>query len=279
MVAEALRDWLPAVLQAVEPWMSAEDIDKGARWSSDIGKQLEQARIGIICLTRDNQHEPWIQFEAGALSKTLDTSFVIPYLLNLKPADVKGPLVQFQAAMADETDTLKLIRTVNKALGEQALSDASLEKYFGKWWPELSSTLAKIPAAEAKPRSSRTDRDILEELLVLMRGMTREQAEHSVGRDPLPYVERRLATGSRAADRRVLVGREILSESPESILERLTYQEPDGSLVFRRVRRPRKERVAPETSTTTDDKLGAESPNVPSDANRGSQRGGGESNN
>src|SRR4051812_15973009 len=88
MVAEALRDWLPAILQAVEPWMSAEDIEKGARWSSDIGKHLEEAKIGIVCLTKDNQHEPWIQFEAGALSKTLDNAFVIPYLLDLKPADL-----------------------------------------------------------------------------------------------------------------------------------------------------------------------------------------------
>jgi len=39
-VAEILRDWLPNVLQAVEPYVSSEDIDKGARWSVDISNEL-----------------------------------------------------------------------------------------------------------------------------------------------------------------------------------------------------------------------------------------------
>ena len=69
-IAEALREWLPDVIQAVKPWLSAEDIDKGARWSSDLAHELEDAHVGVICLTPENLEEPWIHFEAGALSKT-----------------------------------------------------------------------------------------------------------------------------------------------------------------------------------------------------------------
>ena len=173
-LAEQLREWLPSVLQAVEPWMSSEDIDKGARWSTDIAKELEQAKVGLICVTRDNQHEPWIHFEAGALSKTLEKTFVIPYLLRMKPADLKGPLVQFQAAVADAQDTLRVVRAINRALGDEALPDSSVDRYFKKWWPELEAAIKAIPTVQSAARPERPDRDILEEILDLIRQLVRE---------------------------------------------------------------------------------------------------------
>jgi hypothetical protein len=97
-IAEALREWLPKVIQAVKPWMSAIDIDRGARWSSDIAVELSDTSFGILCITPENLNAPWIHFEAGALSKTLEKSLVCPYLLELEPTDLKGPLVQFNAA-------------------------------------------------------------------------------------------------------------------------------------------------------------------------------------
>jgi hypothetical protein len=67
-----LRDWLPSVIQSLEPYVSSEDIDKGTRWSSDIAKELDNSAYGILCVTQDNLAAPWINFEAGALSKSVD---------------------------------------------------------------------------------------------------------------------------------------------------------------------------------------------------------------
>ena len=53
-VAEVLKEWLPCIIQDVEPYFSSADIDKGARWSSDIAKELEAADFGILCVTKDN---------------------------------------------------------------------------------------------------------------------------------------------------------------------------------------------------------------------------------
>lgn len=83
-VAEALHSWLPRVLQAVEPWTSFDNIERGARWAPELAQVLEETRFGILCLTPENLLSPWLLFEAGALSKTLDNTFVSPYLLDLR---------------------------------------------------------------------------------------------------------------------------------------------------------------------------------------------------
>ena len=56
-VAKILYQWLPNVMQVVKPWISSEDIDSGARWPTEIAKKLEIIKIGMICLTKENQKE------------------------------------------------------------------------------------------------------------------------------------------------------------------------------------------------------------------------------
>jgi hypothetical protein len=70
-VAKALKEWLPTVIQAAEPWVSDVDIASGARWSPEVSKQLEAAKFGIICLTPGNMDAPWVLFEAGAISRVV----------------------------------------------------------------------------------------------------------------------------------------------------------------------------------------------------------------
>ncbi|MFQ5794449.1 MAG: hypothetical protein ACE5JP_05305 [Candidatus Bipolaricaulia bacterium] len=172
-MAEALRDWIPNVLQFVEPWMSDVDIEKGARWGENLGPQLEGTQVGIICLTPENLEAPQILFETGALSQTLRRAFVYLYLLELEPADIKGPLAQFQMTKASKDDTRKLVHTINQALGEDALSKARIDEAIGIWWPKLKSQLENLPDTSQKTRPERSDREILEEILVLVRVLAR----------------------------------------------------------------------------------------------------------
>jgi hypothetical protein len=95
-VAEALREWMPQVLQFVDPWLSARDIDKGARWGTDIANELSASHFGIICVTPENQMAPWLLFEAGAISKQVDQSRVTPYLFKMRPSQLKQPLAFFR---------------------------------------------------------------------------------------------------------------------------------------------------------------------------------------
>jgi hypothetical protein len=112
-VACALRDWLPYVLQSVKPFMSSEDINKGTRWSEILAHQLNDTQYGIICVTPYNVNAPWLNFEAGALSKFIDRSFVSPFLFRVDRAEIRGPLSQFQSTVCDKEDIFNLLTSIN----------------------------------------------------------------------------------------------------------------------------------------------------------------------
>ena len=151
-VALVLRKWIPSVIQNLETYVSSEDIDKGARWINDVSKELESSNFGIFCLTKENIKEPWINFEAGALSKVVDDSRVCPFLFGIKRSDIKNrmPLSHFQSTIFKKEDILKLMLSINKTNGSEKLTDERLKNYFEVWWPvledNLNKCLEKIPA-------------------------------------------------------------------------------------------------------------------------------------
>lgn len=172
-MAEALRDWLPDVIQACDPWASSKDISPGMRWNKEIAEKLDQTDFGILCLTPENLNASWIHFEAGALAKKIDKSRVCPYLLGVKPTDIKGPLEVFQYKNADKEGTWDIVKEINLALGEEALSKERLDRAFENNWPGLENTIKRLmqnPQTEKEP--NRRPEDMLEEIL----GVVREQS-------------------------------------------------------------------------------------------------------
>lgn len=172
-LALTLRDWLPSVIQSVEPYVSSEDIDKGARWSTDIAKELEDSGFGILCVTKENLNAPWLTFEAGALSKKLDKSYVSPFLFDIKRAEITGPILQFQSTVFEKEDVKKLVYTINKALGDEKLAETRLEKTFEVWYPNLEKELINddFESNETleEPIEENINSKILEEILELTR--------------------------------------------------------------------------------------------------------------
>ena len=176
-VALIFREWLPSVIQEIEPYVSSEDIDKGARWSTDIAKELSDSKFGILCVTKDNINAPWLIFEAGALSKTMDKSFVSPFLFDIKRSEVDGPILQFQSTIWDKEDLKKLVATLNGACETSGLPDERLNKAFEVWYPKLNEDLEQLK--DTDPREEEIDpppdlqtpmtQQILEEILELSR--------------------------------------------------------------------------------------------------------------
>lgn len=167
-VATALRELIPDALQDVDVWMSAHEIAAGTRWSSELGGALEGSGFGILCLTPENFRAPWLLFEAGSLAKSVATARVVPYLLDLSPADLELPLAQFQNAVATKEGTFKLLQALNQAL-PSPLSTERIQRIFERWWPELSARLNDVPSADAVVAVRRNERELLEEILELVR--------------------------------------------------------------------------------------------------------------
>ena len=102
-VAIALHRWLPHMLHHIKPFLSSSDIKKGDRWSDALAVELQNAKYSIICVTPYNVNKPWMNFEAGALSKIVGSSFVAPFLFRLDRSGLKGPLLQFQVTVYSES--------------------------------------------------------------------------------------------------------------------------------------------------------------------------------
>ena len=171
-VALAFKEWLPSIIQTVDPYVSSEDTDKGSRWNSEIVKELEQSAYGILCVTKENMSEPWLLFEAGALSNKISNSLVCPFLFDLKQSQVKGPLEQFQSAIFEKEEVRKLVVAINKASSENVLKEELLNKTFEKWWPDFESKLntlkAKQPSQMEAVDKAQTD-DVIEKVLEIVR--------------------------------------------------------------------------------------------------------------
>ncbi|MEU2774301.1 TIR domain-containing protein [Streptomyces sp. NPDC007162] len=150
-----LREKLPHFNHLIEPFVSSKDIAKGDRGYDAIAAQLRDSQFGIVCVTPENRTEPWIHFEAGALSREVGKPKLAPLLLlGTTVADLVGtPLTQFQATSAEtEEDVLSLIKSINK-LCDPPADERRLEDLFAKYWPELRDGLDEITrkAKEQQP--------------------------------------------------------------------------------------------------------------------------------
>jgi hypothetical protein len=171
-VALALKDWIPNVIQTVKPWVSDRDIEAGSQWTAELWKALATS-VGIICVTRKNQGEPWINFEAGALAKAMGSSRVCPLLIDLKPADVAGPLTTLHMEQLDEGGLFRVLEMLNRHGSSQLLAEEALRRAFEMWWPQFAAEIPKITSAEEPSKPNRDTREMLEEILNTVRSLAK----------------------------------------------------------------------------------------------------------
>lgn len=185
-IANLFAEWAPCVVQAISPWISSRDIDRGAIWFSEITEQLKDTNFGVLFVTRENQARPWLLFEAGALSKGLTESRVCTVLVDLNVRDIEAgsPLQQLNHTILDKEGMLSLIRTMNKRIEAGQVPEKRLDQTFGAMWPQFDSQYKAILKAEPTQLApERDDKDVLNDILENVLSIKRRVSGGSAIRD------------------------------------------------------------------------------------------------
>lgn len=165
-LAEIFKEWLPNVLQYIEPYMSSQDIELGERWNENIVSSLSETDYGLVFVTPENIKAPWINFEAGALSKTL-SSRVIPILFNTDVMILQeGPLKQFQSTKTiDNQSIYRLVKDMNGSSSQYTLESERLKKSFDMWWPHLERQIRDIKVQNEGTEEKIDEKEVLSIIL------------------------------------------------------------------------------------------------------------------
>jgi hypothetical protein len=199
-----------------------------------LNRELEQTDFGIVVLTPESLLAPWIHYEAGALAKKVETGAVSPYLVDIpEKTTVTGPLAQFQSKLANEKETLDLLKEINKRVqGTGKLNDTRLNETFKLFWPSLEKVLSSIPT-ERMQQAKRPQEDVLTEILERVRSLERqgeqvnsvaeleaEVARRATAQAALETEVVRRATAQAALETEVVRLRELVHGAPRSLGKR-----------------------------------------------------------
>ena len=173
-LAEIVHWWLGEALQSITPWYSHEGIEAGSRPLSEIEVSLSSAAFGIICVTPENENEPWLNFEAGAISKAVkgDERRVVPLLLDFSdPAELTTPIKQFQGVLATQEGFLSLALSVNSSIGDSYRLEATrITAACNRLWPELDVKLKALPKKPSHVKlPERSQLDLTREAVNILR--------------------------------------------------------------------------------------------------------------
>lgn len=114
----------------------SEEMEAGVRWREKLDNELNRCDLAIICVTTDSINSQWLNYEAGAISRSFVNerkNNVIPLVFDIKVEDLRSsPLEQFQSVFLDEEGINKLTKKL-KEIGSLNISkEEKLKTTLGK---------------------------------------------------------------------------------------------------------------------------------------------------
>lgn len=160
-VAQALSNWLPKVIQIVEPFVSSKSISAGTMGIPMIMDELENTEFGIICVSKESVNSNWVMFEAGSLAmitrstkqKNSSKHRVVPFLIDVKKEIFErsnNPLKNFQYITIDKEGVKELVVSINNVC-EKKINRQTLDDTFDKFFDEFNSELKAINSYSENP--------------------------------------------------------------------------------------------------------------------------------
>jgi hypothetical protein len=170
-IAMAIHEWLPTVVQECREIFVSSEQEKGVAWFSNIAEHIDEAAVGLVLITPENQHEAWLNFEGGALLGRFQEKRVCPVLIGMKPSEYSGPLTNLHMTVIDDkADVLKLLKKIS-SLSTSPIEHGVLEKSHERAWPDLESAIKAAEALQTPVTAKRSDSDKIDEMLSLLRSM------------------------------------------------------------------------------------------------------------
>ena len=150
-IAIALQKWIHVVFESLHAWVSDTDIALGARSIKSIEESLDKSIGGLLILTVENQTSPWVNFEAGALSRQFESrdGRVIPLLIDATHmGQLKAPLNVFQGQMLTREGMLRVVEVLFEMVGrDKSFASSRMDAY----WATLESEVERLRADYAGP--------------------------------------------------------------------------------------------------------------------------------
>lgn len=202
-VAKAVKDCLDLIFDKHIEVKYSEQLTSGSLWVTKLFDMLDNVDYGLVCLNKENYNSPWMHFEAGAITKSLKKSHVVPMLFDLEADSFSGPFSSFQSIDAckyeeDDAHVIKLIKNINSMLGpnSQKQNIHHLVKIVERSWPDVIS--AHEAAVKEQPSQEASQKNEGEETTKNTKKLL-EYAEytkkiiHGLQKDSVPLIDDRLS--------------------------------------------------------------------------------------
>lgn len=144
-IAACFHKWLNKTLN-IKSWFSDKNIIIGQLWEPEIQNALKAGKIGVFFITKDNVFSPWINFEAGAISKGDAKHNVCIVRIDQDEIPKESPLFHYQNCMFDKEGIYNLINNVLR--NKDNLPEKSFKLIFDKYWGNLYEDYLKIIYSE-----------------------------------------------------------------------------------------------------------------------------------